>query len=110
MSQTPAGEARRYVATLDPGARMPGRGAYLCRDTDADAADTDIDIDIYADTATGTDPDRPAPACLERAVKRRAIARALRRAVTVPEGLVVESPGGRRDRARKRGPAHAKLA
>ncbi|MHB8533075.1 MAG: YlxR family protein [Solirubrobacteraceae bacterium] len=46
----------RPAATIDPAARMPGRGAYLCRDGAA----------------------RPAPACLQRAIERNAISRTLR--------------------------------
>jgi predicted RNA-binding protein YlxR (DUF448 family) len=41
----------------DPGARLPGRGAYLC----------------------------PDPACGERALRRGALQRAFRRAVTIPD-------------------------
>jgi predicted RNA-binding protein YlxR (DUF448 family) len=46
---------------------MPGRGAYLCR---------------------GEDPAQAARACLQRAERKGAIARALRRAL--PGGLVLE--------------------
>jgi predicted RNA-binding protein YlxR (DUF448 family) len=53
------------VRDLD--ATMPGRGAYLCR---------------------GTDPESPNQACVEQAVRRGAIARALRCAVTVDPKLV----------------------
>jgi predicted RNA-binding protein YlxR (DUF448 family) len=56
---------------LDREARMSGRGAYLCREPD-----------------TG----KPASGCLERALKRGAIARALRCPVTLPDELV-ESVG-----------------
>jgi len=56
------------VAVLDPPARLPGRGAYLCR--------------------AGADGDVPAPACLERAVKRRALPRALRAPVSLEDKLV----------------------
>jgi predicted RNA-binding protein YlxR (DUF448 family) len=47
----------RVVA--DPGAALPGRGAYVCN-----------------------------AACLEQAVKRRAFARVFRRRVSVPADLV----------------------
>jgi predicted RNA-binding protein YlxR (DUF448 family) len=53
---------------IDSPARMPGRGAYLCR---ADATSS-----------------RPLQGCLEQAERRGAIARALRRAI--PGGLVLE--------------------
>ncbi len=57
------GEEARARAVVDAHARLPGRGAYLCR-------------------ASG-DADVPAPAreCLARAAKRRALARALRRPI-----------------------------
>lgn len=57
------GEGRRAHAVIDVLARMPGRGAYLCRSD-----------------ATDREP-RPAEACLAQAHKRRAIARALRRPI-----------------------------
>jgi predicted RNA-binding protein YlxR (DUF448 family) len=47
-------------AIVDPPARLPGRGAYLCRAADAS---------------------RPAAACLARASRRGGIARALRRPI-----------------------------
>ena len=61
-----------YVSDRD--ARMPGRGAYLCRDRGSDS------------------PTQPAADCLEPALKRGGIARALRCAVTLPAELV-ESVG-----------------
>jgi predicted RNA-binding protein YlxR (DUF448 family) len=68
-------------AVLDRAGTMPGRGAYLCRDGAGEAG---------SQLVRGT--------CLQGAVRRRAIARALRCAVTLdPE--IVESPGGRRSRA-----------
>ena len=57
--------ARRAIADRD--GTMPGRGAYLCR---------------------GADPELPAPDCLEQAMRRGGIARALRSAVTVDPKLV----------------------
>jgi predicted RNA-binding protein YlxR (DUF448 family) len=51
---------------IDPLARMPGRGAYLCRDERGDA-----------------EHPQPAADCLAQACRRRSIARALRRPVTV---------------------------
>jgi predicted RNA-binding protein YlxR (DUF448 family) len=60
------GEGANAYAVADPPARMPGRGAYLCRD--------------------GTAPE-PAEQCLAQATRRGAIARALRRAI--PGGLVL---------------------
>ncbi len=54
----------RPRAVIDALARMPGRGAYLCR---SDAAETERP--------------RPLEACLAQAHKRRAIARALRRPI-----------------------------
>ncbi len=52
----------RARAVLDAAARMPGRGAYLCREpAPADATP------------------RPDERCLAQATKRRAFARALRR-------------------------------
>jgi predicted RNA-binding protein YlxR (DUF448 family) len=62
-SSASGGAKTRAVA--DPLARMPGRGAYLCRD----------------DATPG-----PAQACLALATRRGGIARALRRAI--PDGLV----------------------
>jgi predicted RNA-binding protein YlxR (DUF448 family) len=61
----------RARAVLDPGATMSGRGAYLCR---APAADT------------------PSSACLQRALQRRAIPRALRATVAIDDELL-ESVG-----------------
>jgi predicted RNA-binding protein YlxR (DUF448 family) len=63
--QSSAGGAKTR-ALADPLARMPGRGAYLCRE----------------DATPG-----PAPRCLALATRRGAIARALRRAI--PDGLVL---------------------
>lgn len=57
----------QVYAIADPCARMPGRGAYLCRD--AGAA-------------------RPVDECLALATRRSAIPRALRRAI--PGGLVLD--------------------
>jgi predicted RNA-binding protein YlxR (DUF448 family) len=54
-------------ALADPRAVMPGRGAYLCRE---------------AGSAS------PAEECLQRAMGRGAIARALRR--SIPGGLVLD--------------------
>lgn len=59
------------LAVLDRDARLPGRGAYLCR----------------AEGASG-----PAHACLTEALARRGIQRSLRRAVRV-ESKLVESIG-----------------
>jgi len=55
------------VAVADPAARMSGRGAYLCRD------------------AHGV---RAAPACVDAALKRNAIARALRAPAALDSQLV----------------------
>jgi len=61
------GGGRRARAVLDRGGTMPGRGAYLC---------------------TGETPDEPAAACLTLAERRGAIARALRRSVTIDPELI----------------------
>jgi predicted RNA-binding protein YlxR (DUF448 family) len=61
------GQARAQ-AVADPLARMPGRGAYLCR--------------------TAGSP-LPVPDCLAQATRRGGIARALRR--SIPGGLVLDS-------------------
>jgi predicted RNA-binding protein YlxR (DUF448 family) len=61
-----AGSGAKTRAVADPLARMPGRGAYLCRH--------------------GATPS-PAQRCLALATRRGAIARALRRAI--PDGLVL---------------------
>lgn len=61
------GQARRGRAVCDHAARMPGRGAYLCR---------------------GESPELPAAECLKRAIQRGAIARALRSAVSLDPKLV----------------------
>jgi predicted RNA-binding protein YlxR (DUF448 family) len=60
-------EAPRTHAVVDPLARMPGRGAYLCR--------------------AGEDA-QPQQSCLTLAEHRGAIARALRR--SLPDGLVLD--------------------
>lgn len=52
---------------IDRECTMPGRGTYLCR---------------------GESADEPAADCLALALRRRAIARALRCAVTLPDELV----------------------
>jgi predicted RNA-binding protein YlxR (DUF448 family) len=67
----PAGSGASRIAVLDRDGRMPGRGAYICR---------------------GEKPHEPARACLALALRRRAIPRALRAAVTVDPKLV-ESMG-----------------
>ena len=58
--------APRGTLVVDPGRRLPGRGAYTCRSA----------------------------ACFERARARRSFARTLRRAVHVPDGLNVELAEG----------------
>jgi predicted RNA-binding protein YlxR (DUF448 family) len=60
----PSGSGARAV--IDPLARMPGRGAYLCRDQ----------------RGPGEHP-QPAGDCLAQACRRRSFARALRQPVTV---------------------------
>ena len=60
------------MAVLDRAARLPGRGAYLCR--------------------ANMDGDVPTPDCLALATKRRAVARALRASVSLDPKLV-ESMG-----------------
>jgi predicted RNA-binding protein YlxR (DUF448 family) len=60
----PKAQLRRLAATgdrvvADPAATMPGRGAYVC-----------------------------GPECAENALRRRALGRAFRRSVSVPEDLV----------------------
>jgi len=67
VAAEPAASDAQAYAIADPGARMPGRGAYLCRD--AGAA-------------------RPADECLALATRRGGIPRALRRAI--PGGLVLD--------------------
>jgi len=75
IAAAPGGDGEgRPLAVLDAGARMPGRGAYLC----SSAA---------AGEAAG-----PISACLALALRRGAIARALRAPVTVDPKLV-ESVG-----------------
>ncbi len=54
-------------AVLDPAARLPGRGAYLCR---------------------GARGDAPEARCLALALRRNALPRALRASVTVAPELV----------------------
>jgi predicted RNA-binding protein YlxR (DUF448 family) len=69
-----AGGGPHRVAVVDRDAKMPGRGAYVCRASDPG------------------DPSEAAgladPACLERASGRGSIARALRSAVTLDPKLV----------------------
>jgi predicted RNA-binding protein YlxR (DUF448 family) len=67
--QAAEGDARRS-AIVDRDGTMPGRGAYLCRGADSSAPAT----------VDGT--------CLERALRRGGIARALRSSVTVDPKLV----------------------
>jgi predicted RNA-binding protein YlxR (DUF448 family) len=62
------GQARAQ-AVADPLARMPGRGAYLCREAGSP---------------------RPVPDCLAQATRRGGIARALRR--SIPGGLLLGAP------------------
>jgi uncharacterized protein len=71
IAAEPMGEGASRKAVQDRDGRMPGRGAYLCR---------------------GERADEPARACLSLALRRRAIPRALRAAVTVDPKLV-ESVG-----------------
>ncbi len=54
------------LAVADPAGRRPGRGAYVCRASSSD----------------------PAPACLDRAARRGALSRALRRPVRLAPGLL----------------------
>jgi predicted RNA-binding protein YlxR (DUF448 family) len=61
------GDARARRAVHDPAGTMPGRGAYLCR---------------------GATPSQPLAQCAALAVRRNAIARALRSAVIVDPKLV----------------------
>jgi predicted RNA-binding protein YlxR (DUF448 family) len=68
-AQAAEGDARRS-AIVDRDGTMPGRGAYLCRDADASAPAT---VDA---------------ACLEQALRRGGIARALRSSVTIDSKLV----------------------
>jgi predicted RNA-binding protein YlxR (DUF448 family) len=60
------GAGPRRLAVLDRGARIQGRGAYVCEGP----------------------PGEPARACLTRAVSRGAIARALRCAVEMDPELI----------------------
>jgi predicted RNA-binding protein YlxR (DUF448 family) len=66
VGQSSAGP-RRVV--IDPEGKLPGRGAYLCRDGS----------------------DGPRRGCLERALKRGSIGRALHCAVILEPGELVES-------------------
>jgi len=68
-----AGAARRAV--IDRDGTLPGRGAYLCR------------------AANGGPPSGVERACLQRAIRRGAIARALRSAVTLDPELVESLTG-----------------
>jgi predicted RNA-binding protein YlxR (DUF448 family) len=61
------GDSPRARAVCDREKRMPGRGAYLCRDEQREL---------------------PKVECLERAIHRGAIARALRSAVSLDPKLV----------------------
>jgi predicted RNA-binding protein YlxR (DUF448 family) len=77
LALAPQPRATRALAVLDLEARMPGRGAYLCR---------------------GAQDDLPAVSCLDAATRRGGVARALRTSVTLDPKLV-ESPGERRSQA-----------
>jgi predicted RNA-binding protein YlxR (DUF448 family) len=61
------GQGSALRAVHDPHGTMPGRGAYLCR---------------------GAGASEPLAACLALALRRRAIPRALRSAVTLDPKLV----------------------
>jgi predicted RNA-binding protein YlxR (DUF448 family) len=61
-------DARARRAVIDSAGKLPGRGAYLCK---AGVAET-----------------TPSPDCLRLAERRRGIARALRRPVTLDPELV----------------------
>jgi predicted RNA-binding protein YlxR (DUF448 family) len=74
-------------AVVDPTGTAPGRGAYLCRDS----------------------VDQPNPDCLQLAERRRGIARALRRAVTLDREFV-ESPRGWRSRPQTDEPDPSKFS
>jgi predicted RNA-binding protein YlxR (DUF448 family) len=65
------GDGRPRLAVHDRDMTMPGRGAYLCR---------------------GEDPQLPAAACVAQALRRGAIARALRCAVALDPKLVESTP------------------
>jgi predicted RNA-binding protein YlxR (DUF448 family) len=67
MAATREGDGAARRAVLDRANRMPGRGAYLCRDGDAG---------------------RPVAKCLALSLRRGGISRALRCAVTVDPELV----------------------
>ena len=62
-----AEDPRARRAVCDPANALPGRGAYLC---------------------LGERPALPAGACLQEAIRRRAIARGLRSAVSLDSKLV----------------------
>lgn len=66
----PAG-GQPATVVIDSGGKLPGRGAYICREVPGEAPNHD---------------------CLARALARKAFARAFRRAVNVPSELV-ESVG-----------------
>jgi predicted RNA-binding protein YlxR (DUF448 family) len=68
LSRTPRAGAR---AVLDLDGKMPGRGAYLCRDQRSE---------------------RPVAACVERARRNGGVARTLRAAVRI-DGELLESVG-----------------
>ncbi len=65
----PARGAER-TAVLDPAQRLPGRGAYLCRDERVAA---------------------PAAACLRRALQRGGLSRAFRARVSIGDEFVESS-------------------
>jgi predicted RNA-binding protein YlxR (DUF448 family) len=67
----PPGATKPARAVHDPRGTMPGRGAYLCR---------------------GEQPGVPVAECLRAALRRAAVARTLRAAVTLDPKLV-ESVG-----------------
>jgi predicted RNA-binding protein YlxR (DUF448 family) len=71
LSTPPSGEPQRPTAVLDRRQRLPGRGAYLCRDG-----------------ATGG----PVAACLQRAERRGGLTRAFRAGVSIDGDFVESSP------------------
>jgi predicted RNA-binding protein YlxR (DUF448 family) len=67
LASVPAGPERRPAATLDRAGRLPGRGAYVCRDQAGESLSRE---------------------CVKLATRKGVLQRALRGAVDVPVELL----------------------
>ncbi len=95
----PKSELLRIAATHDDGGRsrravidlagtLPGRGAYLCKAGVAETTSSPAGIAETTSNPAGVAETTPNSECLRLAERRRGIARALRRPVTLDPELV----------------------